>query len=85
MAIIKEVQAAFLIYREVEDKEPVNLELQGLRIKMLGGLLDFRCYRWLKKRAFISLYADELNDVLNETDFLIERPLVIPRRLQKLK
>ena len=74
-AIIKEAQAAFLICQEAEYKEPADLELQELRIEMMGYLLDLRCYHWLKKRAFISLYADELHDILNETDFLIERPL----------
>jgi len=71
---IKQVQAAFLIYQEAQDKEPADHMLQELRIKMLWKLLDLRWYHWLKKRAFLSLYADELSDILNTTDFLIERP-----------
>lgn len=74
LPIIKEAQAALIHYQESEDQEPADLVLQELRIKMLWKLLDLRWYHWRKKRAFLSLYADELSDLLNTTDFLLERP-----------
>jgi len=85
LPIIKQVQAAFLIYQEAKEQEPADLMLQELRIKMLWMLLGLRWYHWLKKRAFLSLYPDELNDILNETDFLIERPLRNAPPFEKIK
>lgn len=74
LPIIKEELAAYSHYQKDEDKEPVDLILQELRIKMLWKLLDLRWYQWRKKRAFLSLFADELSDLLNTTDFLLEKP-----------
>lgn len=74
LPLIKEAQAALFLYKKSEDSEPPDLVLQELRIKMLWKLLDLRWYHWRKKRAFLSIYADELSDVLNTTDFLLERP-----------
>ena len=71
---IKEAQAAFVIYEESDDREPADTVLQGLRIVILWKLLGLRWYHWLKKRAFLSIYADELSDMLNTTDFLLEHP-----------
>ena len=85
LPIIKEVQAALLIYQEAVEKEPADLILQELRIKMLWKLLDLSWYHWLKKRAFLSLYADELSDILNTTDFLIESPLRNAPPFEKIK
>lgn len=74
LPIIKEAQAALILFQESKDPEPADLALQELRIKMLWKLIDLRWYDWCKKRAFLSLYADELSDLLNTTDFLLERP-----------
>lgn len=74
LPLIKEAQASLILYQESEDSEPADLVLQDLRIKMLWKLLNLRWYHWRKKRAFLSLYADELSDLLNTTDFLLERP-----------
>jgi|GEM_PF-5039738 len=74
LPLIKEAQAALILYQESEDREPADLVLQELRIKMLWKLLDLRWYHWRLKKAFLSVYADELSDLLNTTDFLLEKP-----------
>lgn len=74
LPLIKETQATFLLFQETQDSEPADLALQELRIKMLWKLLDMRWHHWRKKRAFLTLFADELSDLLNTTDFLLERP-----------
>lgn len=74
LLLIKEAQAALILYQESEDPESADLILQEARVKILWRLLDLRWYHWRKKRAFLSLYADELSDLLNTTDFLLEKP-----------
>ncbi len=74
LPLIAETQAAFHIYQEDNYKEAADLRLQELRIKIVWLLLDLPWYAFFKKRAFLSLFADELSDILDACDFLLEQP-----------
>jgi hypothetical protein len=75
LPLIAEAQLVFRIYQDSTDKEAADLRLQELRIKIVWLLLDLPWYAFFKKRAFLSLFADELSDILDACDFLLEQPL----------
>jgi len=56
------------------DKVAADTVLQKYRLKALLILLDLKWWQIPLKRAFFSLYPDEVADVLECTNFLLEAP-----------
>ena len=87
--LLPELRARYFRYQASNqlNKVVADVHLQKLRLKALLILLDLKWWQIPLKRAFFSLYPDEVADVLECTNFLLEPPnrKALPFEILKVK